>query len=179
MYADPSIVAAPASTGAAVLRGHITNGNFATGVEQWVSLDPDTQYVLSAYLWNFGDASNFVNANVDLTDVFNEVNLWLSSSSTHPGAEGGYFMYGTFNTRDTGTSLLVRAFYDAFTGTGSADPVVGAQWERTMGYWTELCQTQIAQARDWMSEAAQVATAGSNASMRQVQSGGKQERKAA
>ena len=67
-----------------------------------------------------------------------------------------------------------------------------SQWERTMGYWTELCQTQIAtstrseaflsdaQARDWMSEAAQVATAGSNAaSMRQVQSGGKQERKAA
>lgn len=56
--------------------------------------------------------------------------------------------------------------------------MAGAQWERTMGYWTELCQTQIAQARDWMSEAAQVATAGSNAAMRQVQSG-KQERKAA
>ena len=58
--------------------------------------------------------------------------------------------------------------------------MAGAQWERTMGYWTELCQTQIAQARDWMSEAAQAATSGSNASMRQVQqSGGKQERKAA
>ena len=58
--------------------------------------------------------------------------------------------------------------------------LAGAQWERTMGYWTELCQTQIAQARDWMSEAAQAATSGSNASMRQVQqSGGKQERKAA
>ena len=57
--------------------------------------------------------------------------------------------------------------------------MAGAQWERTMGYWTELCQTQIAQARDWMSEAAQAATASSNASMRQVQSGGKQERKAA
>lgn len=58
--------------------------------------------------------------------------------------------------------------------------MAGAQWERTMGYWTELCQTQIAQARDWMSEAAQAATAGTNASMRQVQqSGSKQERKAA
>ena len=57
--------------------------------------------------------------------------------------------------------------------------MAGAQWERTMGYWTELCQTQIAQARDWMSEATQAATAGSNASMRQLQSGGKQERKAA
>ncbi len=58
--------------------------------------------------------------------------------------------------------------------------MAGAQWERTMGYWTELCQTQIAQARDWMSEAAQAATAGTNATMRQVQqSGSKQERKAA
>ena len=58
--------------------------------------------------------------------------------------------------------------------------MAGAQWERTRGYWTELCQTQIAQARDWMSEAAQAATSGSNASMRQVQqSGSKQERKAA
>jgi len=58
--------------------------------------------------------------------------------------------------------------------------MAGAQWERTMGYWTELCQTQIAQARDWMSEAAQAATSGSNAGMRQVQqSGSKQERKAA
>lgn len=58
--------------------------------------------------------------------------------------------------------------------------MAGAQWERTMGYWTELCQTQIAQARDWMSEAAQAATAGTNASMRQMQQGAsKQERKAA
>jgi len=58
--------------------------------------------------------------------------------------------------------------------------MAGSQWERTMGYWTELCQTQIAQARDWMSEAAQAATSGSSASMRQVQqSGSKQERKAA
>ncbi len=58
--------------------------------------------------------------------------------------------------------------------------MAGSQWERAMGYWTELCQTQIAQARDWVSEAAQAATAGSNASMRQVQShSGKQERKVA
>ena len=56
--------------------------------------------------------------------------------------------------------------------------MAGAQWERTMGYWTELCQMQIAQARDWMSEAAQAATAGTNSAVRQVQ-GGKQERKAA
>jgi phasin family protein len=57
--------------------------------------------------------------------------------------------------------------------------LAGSQWERAMGYWTELCQTQIAQARDWVSEAAQAASAGNNASVRQVQQSGKHERKVA
>ena len=54
--------------------------------------------------------------------------------------------------------------------------MAGAQWERAMGYWSELWQAQMAQGRDWMSEAAQVASANAAASMRQA---GKQERKAA
>ena len=54
--------------------------------------------------------------------------------------------------------------------------MAGAQWERAMGYWTELWQAQLAQGRDWMSEAAQVASASAAAQMRQA---GKQERKAA
>ena len=54
--------------------------------------------------------------------------------------------------------------------------MAGAQWERAMGYWSELWQAQLAQGRDWMSEAAQVASANAAASMRQA---GKQERKAA
>ena len=53
--------------------------------------------------------------------------------------------------------------------------MAGAQWERAMGYWSELWQAQLAQGRDWMSEAAQAASA-SVASVRQA---AKQERKAA
>jgi phasin family protein len=53
--------------------------------------------------------------------------------------------------------------------------MAGAQWERAMGYWTDMYQTQMAQARDWLSEAAHAASA--NASMRQQ--AGKHERKAA
>ena len=53
--------------------------------------------------------------------------------------------------------------------------MAGAQWQRAMGYWTDLCQTQMAQARDWLSEAAHAAT--TNAIVRQQ--AGKQERKAA
>lgn len=37
--------------------------------------------------------------------------------------------------------------------------IAGAQWERAMGFWTQMCQTQMAQARDWMNEAAHAASA--------------------
>jgi hypothetical protein len=51
--------------------------------------------------------------------------------------------------------------------------MAGAQWERAMGYWSELAQSQMAQAREWLSEAAHAASA--NAALRQA----KQERKSA
>jgi phasin family protein len=54
--------------------------------------------------------------------------------------------------------------------------MAGAQWERTMGYWTELWQNQLAQGRDWWSEAAQAATS-AGANVRQAAA--RQERKAA
>ena len=53
--------------------------------------------------------------------------------------------------------------------------IAGAQWERALGFWSELTQTQMTQARDWMSEAAQAAN--TNANVRQVNA--KQERKSA
>jgi phasin family protein len=53
--------------------------------------------------------------------------------------------------------------------------MAGAQWERAMGYWSELAQTQMAQARDWWSEAAQAATTATAS----VRASSRQERKAA
>jgi hypothetical protein len=53
--------------------------------------------------------------------------------------------------------------------------IAGAQWERALGFWSELTQTQMAHTREWMSEAAQAAT--TNANVRQVAA--KQERKTA
>src|SRR5262247_1675800 len=54
--------------------------------------------------------------------------------------------------------------------------MAGVQWERAMGYWTELAQNQMAQARDWWSEAAQAA---SNTSASVRQAAARQDRKAA
>jgi hypothetical protein len=45
-----------------------------------------------------------------------------------------------------------------------------------MGYWSELCQTQMAQARDWLNETTAAATHAASASVRQVS---RQERKSA
>jgi phasin family protein len=57
--------------------------------------------------------------------------------------------------------------------------LAGAQWERAMGYWSELWQNQLAQGRDWLSEAAQAATSATSAGVRAAQQATKQERKAA
>jgi len=57
--------------------------------------------------------------------------------------------------------------------------MAGAQWERAVGYWTELYQTQIAQTRDWMSEAAHAATANAGVRQQQQVQATKHERKAA
>lgn len=53
--------------------------------------------------------------------------------------------------------------------------MAGAQWERAMGYWSELAQTQMAQARDWFNETTAAATQAAAAGVRQVSK--QQERK--
>jgi phasin family protein len=55
--------------------------------------------------------------------------------------------------------------------------MAGAQWERAMGYWTDLWQSQVAQGRDWLSETTAAATQAASASVRQVTR--QQERKSA
>jgi hypothetical protein len=54
--------------------------------------------------------------------------------------------------------------------------IAGAQIERAMGYWSELCQTQMAQARDWFNE---TYTASQQAANTAVRSATRQERKSA
>ena len=46
--------------------------------------------------------------------------------------------------------------------------MAGAQWERAMGFWSELAQTQMAQARDWFNETTAAASQATAAGMRQV-----------
>lgn len=92
-------------------------------------LEPDTAYVLSAYLWNFGDATNHVATVVDLDDAYREPQLTLFYSDAQ--AERGYFVYQNFHTADTGTSVTLRVFYDGLRGMGAAATYapLAAQWD--------------------------------------------------
>lgn len=118
-----------AANGGVVARADVTT---AAGVSQFsrsVTLEPATAYIFSAYLWNFGNAANHVTTVVDLSDAPNEPQITLTYSEAD--ADKGYFAYRSFNTSDTGTNVTVRAFYDAFTGTGTATNYfpVAAQWD--------------------------------------------------
>jgi hypothetical protein len=112
-----------------VARGHLDGGASVSGYNQQVTLDPATDYVFSAYLWNMGDAVNHVTTVIDMNDVAGEPQVTLSYSDSQ--ADKGYFVYRSFNTSTTGTNVLVRAFYDGMAGTGVAASYfpVGAQWD--------------------------------------------------
>jgi hypothetical protein len=112
-----------------VARGDLDGGAPVSGYNQTVTLDPATDYVFSAYLWNMGDATNHVTTVIDMNDVSGEPQVTLSYSDSQ--ADKGYFVYRSFNTSTTGTNVLVRAFYDGLAGTGAAASYfpVGAQWD--------------------------------------------------
>lgn len=128
VFADPGTNMVAANNGV-IARANVTT---AAGVSQYsrsVTLEPATPYVFSAYLWNFGNAANHVTTVIDLADAPNEPQVTLTYSDGD--ADKGYFVYRSFNTADTGTNVTVRAFYDAFTGTGTATNYfpVTAQWD--------------------------------------------------
>ena len=73
-----------------------------------ISLAPATDYVLSAYLWNFGDLTNHVTTVIDMNDVPGEPQITLSFGNA--GADQGYFVYRGFNTTNTGSTVTLRVF---------------------------------------------------------------------
>jgi len=112
-----------------VARGHVDKSAPVGLYWRTVSLSPNTEYVLSGYLWNMGNAANHVTAVFDLNDAPQEPQVTLNYAD--PNADQGYFVYRYFNTANTGTNVTVRAFYDGFVGAGTAPAYfpVAAQWD--------------------------------------------------
>jgi len=112
-----------------VARAQVDGGASVCTYSQTLTLEPAAAYVLSAYLWNLGNAANHVNTVVDLNDAAGESQLLLTYADAE--ADKGYFVYGTFSTSTTGTNLLVRVFCDGKAGTGTAPGYypLAAQWD--------------------------------------------------
>ena len=115
--------------GGLIACARVDGGAAAAGVNRTLTLSANTSYVLSAYLWNLGDATNHVNTVIDMNDVSGEPQMALGSGDSE--ADLGYFVYRTFNTATTGTNVTLRLFYDGLTGTGAATRFYpfAAQWD--------------------------------------------------
>jgi hypothetical protein len=97
--------------------------------QRTITLQPATDYILSAYLWNMGDSANHVTTVIDMNDVPGEPQITLGSGNVN--ADQGYFVYRSFNTTNTGTTVTLRVFYDGLAGTGAAAKYfpLAAQWD--------------------------------------------------
>ena len=107
----------------------ITNHYAAFGLSQIISLQANTEYVLSGYVWNMGDTTNSVNTALDTYDVAwdPQINLWSGVTR----ADEGYFVYRKFHSAASGTNVTVRAFYGALVGNGASAAYypLAAQWD--------------------------------------------------
>ncbi len=128
MFADPGTNMVPFNNGV-VARALVNNGASVCKYQRTLTLLPATDYVLSAYLWNLGDAANHVTTVIDLNDATGEPQMTLAYSDAN--ADLGYFIYRSFNTSTTGTNITLRIFYDSLVGTGAASKYfpAGAQWD--------------------------------------------------
>jgi hypothetical protein len=128
MFADAGTNMVPANNGV-VARAQVNSGSSVCQYKRNLTLQPATDYVFSAYLWNMGDSANHVTTVVDLNDATNEPQITLSSSDAN--ADQGYFVYKSFNTTSTGTNVTVRLFYDSPVGAFTASKYypVAAQWD--------------------------------------------------
>jgi hypothetical protein len=128
MFADPGTNMTPANNGV-VARALVSGGAAVCQYQRALQLQPNTSYVLSAYLWNFGDAANHVTTVIDLNDAPGEPQVTLNYSDAE--ADQGYFVYRSFNTGTTGSNVTLRVFYDNRVGTGAApnNYPAGAQWD--------------------------------------------------
>src|SRR5688572_12223746 len=117
--------------------GNFTARGAAEGAKysQNVTLLPNTDYVISAYVWNYGipgppphnDLSPGDLAVVELVDVdnaFNTAGIILEPIALDNGdADNGYFVYEPFNSNQFPAGAILEVEVD-LEGTGTRPPVV-------------------------------------------------------
>lgn len=116
-----------ATVGSFAAQGPLGNNVDGNKYTQSVALAPATDYVISAYLWNFGVGIGDGNGDltvaelVDDTNAFNTVTLALERVASDNGdGANGYFVYSSFNSSQfpAGVTLEVEGDFDgAVAGT--------------------------------------------------------------
>ena len=128
MFADPGTNMAQANNGV-VAKALANGGASVCQYKRTFTLQAATDYILSAYVWNMGDSANHVTTVMDMNDAPGEPQIILAYSDAN--ADQGYFVYRSFNTTNTGTTVTLRVFYDNPVGTYTASKYypVAAQWD--------------------------------------------------
>src|ERR1035437_5938433 len=113
MFAGPGTHLVQTDGGVAAL-AYLSNAAPVGTYSRTITLQPATDYVLSAYMWNMGDSANHVTTVIDMSDAPGEPQMTLSYGSAN--ADQGYFVYRSFNTTTTGITVTLRVFYDGLAG---------------------------------------------------------------
>src|SRR2546425_9226042 len=71
MFAGPGANMVQVDNGVVAI-AHVDGGAPVCLYQRTIKLQPNTAYVLSAYLWNMGDSANHVTTVIDMNDATNE-----------------------------------------------------------------------------------------------------------
>ena len=134
----PPLPNPPSVLGSFTARGAQDNAKYS----QNVTLQPNTDYVISAYIWNFGvpgpaphnDLTPGDLAVVELVDPdngFNTAGIILEPIALDNGdADNGYFVYDTFNSSQfPNLSAILEVEVDLEGNPGTQRPPVVAQFD--------------------------------------------------
>ncbi len=132
----PEGASVPAGTGPLAISR--IAGNSAHGqYRRDITLEGDTEYVLSARMWELGDDNHHVDVVVvDLNDagLWTPDGIWEGQLTLYPDTpdgQNGYFIYDTFTTPPGPQTVTLRLFYTGLYETDDNWPITpfAAMWD--------------------------------------------------
>lgn len=131
----------PSVLGSFVAKAGLANRNFNDWYEQGVTLAPDTDYVLSAYIWNYGlpgpaPSNDFFAGDLavvqlrDTQNFLNTAGVILEPVRFDNGSGSrGVFVYKTFNSAQFANGATLEVMSDPNEDISGARPSVIAQFD--------------------------------------------------
>lgn len=132
----PEGASVPAGTGPLAV-ARIADNSAHGQYRRDITLEGDTEYVLSARMWELGDNNHHVDVVVvDLNDagLGTPDGMWEGQLTLYPDApdgQNGYFIYDTFTTPPGPQTVTLRLFYTGLYETDDNWPITpfAAMWD--------------------------------------------------